>query len=162
MERQPPDDESNLRAQQAHGGDRAALRVVDSDGAVTEPALPELPDAPDLSVDEETATLIERRRYRAVVRAKTEVPIIHTGLRRLLSQRLDGRRPATGFFGDYVEVQFGVMDNRTRSWNEARALGSYLTAALDPRENREAFVGIAFFDTSDLDPLLPEELRTLR
>lgn len=170
MERRPPENHDTeemtvlserQHTSQRHAG-RAALRVVDSAEASHWRPSENLADAPDLGVDEETAILIHRRRYRAVVKAKLGSPAVHGGVVALIDGRLRGREPATMLADDIVEVNFGVMDDGPKSWNEARLLGNYLTSIVDPVERRDPHVAVCFVDTSKIDPYLPEDRRTLR
>lgn len=168
-EGQPPESggENNLSARREHEqqAGQAVLRLVQTGESVPDHLQPELPTVPDLTVDEEMASIIMRRRWRAIVSAESitaDGVNVHQGLRRLFRERLKGREPYTAFYKDHVTVSFGVLDDNPPSWHEAQSVGAYLVAAVDPIRRREPRVGIVYVDTSDLDPRLPEDRRTLR
>lgn len=121
-----------------------------------------LPEAPDLRVDEDLGKLMFRSRWSAdvIVRHADDV-VIHKGVREVIRERLHGREPSTGFAPDFVVVHFCVLGDNPQSWADAEAVGAYLSAVVDPAARQPAEISLKFTDTSDLDPFLPEDRRTL-
>lgn len=153
---------SQVRASREHETGRASLRIV-MEAELADPAR-SMPEPPDLRVDEATAQLMYRSRWHAVVRAHHfdgSGAALHPGFSKSLHESLDGRRPATGFAPEFVEVNFCVLDDKAQSWRDATAVGEYLTQVVDPVRRQPAELVIRFTDTSDIDPYLPEHLRTL-